>query len=591
MEFLSALTEFGFLQRALITAIIVGVLCGVVGAFTVLRGLALMGDAISHAVLPGVAVSFLLGISFFPGALVAGLITAGSIGYVSQKSRIKSDAAIGIVFTTMFALGVVLISVAPSSTDLTKILFGNLLAVRALDMWITIGVGVVVLALVALFFKELQASSFDPTWSRAYGLSTTALHYLLMGLLTLVTVASLQTVGIILVVAMLVIPASTAYLLTEKLAPMILVSAGLGAVASVIGMAFSYKFNIPSGATIVLTAASIFGLVFFTSRRLRGAARALPVVGVVALASIFMFAKIPGLASDSTIEDDVTIVASFSIVGDIAANVAGPDVAVHSIVPLGVDPHEYTPLPADIEATTRADAVFYNGLNMEAGDGWFEALIEITGKEMGSPQFVEVSRGVDPMVLSERGGAGENTEHEINPHAFLDPNVGMVYTENIRDALVEIDPANAETYERNAAEYLSKLRAIDTDYRAKLGEIPDEAKLLVTSENAYQYMAAQYGLETGYIWAIDTEENGSPSQIMNLVALIESRSVPALFVESNVDVRPMQTVAEETGIPITGTIFSDELGKPGEVGGTYLKMLEHNLSEIHAGLMGVSAND
>src|SRR5690625_2950269 len=148
VEFLEALTQFGFLQRALITAVIVGILCGVVGAFTVLRGLALMGDAISHAVLPGVAVSFLLGISFFPGALVAGLVTAGAIGYVNQKSRIKSDAAIGIVFTTMFALGVVLISLAPSSTDLTKILFGNLLAVRPSDMWITIGVDAAVLTVV-----------------------------------------------------------------------------------------------------------------------------------------------------------------------------------------------------------------------------------------------------------------------------------------------------------------------------------------------------------------------------------------------------------------------------------------------------------
>src|SRR5690625_4803484 len=120
-----------------------------------------MGDAISHAVLPGVAVSFIFQISFFPGALVAGLLTAGAIGYVNQKSRIKSDAAIGIVFTTMFALGIVLISLAPSSTDLTKILFGNLLAVRPSDMWITIGVGAAVLTVVFLFFKELQASSLD----------------------------------------------------------------------------------------------------------------------------------------------------------------------------------------------------------------------------------------------------------------------------------------------------------------------------------------------------------------------------------------------------------------------------------------------
>ncbi|HLS03476.1 MAG TPA: zinc ABC transporter substrate-binding protein [Actinomycetales bacterium] len=582
MEFLEALTQFGFLQRALITAVIVGILCGVVGAFTVLRGLALMGDAISHAVLPGVAVSFLLGISFFPGALAAGLITAGAIGYVNQKSRIKSDAAIGIVFTTMFALGVVLISLAPSSTDLTKILFGNLLAVRQLDMWITIGVGAVVLTLVTLFFKELQASSFDPTWSRAYGLSTTALHYLLMGLLTLVTVASLQTVGIILVVAMLVIPASTAYLLTEKLGPMILLSAALGAISGVIGMTFSFTFNVPSGATIVLASAVIFAAAFFISRRLIGARRLLPVIGVTTLASVLMFAKVPGLAAEKEIKDDIAIVASFSIVADIAANVAGPDVQLHSIVPIGVDPHEYTPLPNDIEAATEADVVFYNGLNMEVGDGWFESLVDIAGKEMDSAQVVEVSTGVEPMYLTTTEGG----EHEVNPHAFLDPNVGMIYTENIRDALIQIDPDHASAYSERAADYLAQLEAIDTDYRTKLDEIPQEQRVLVTSENAYQYLADRYGLTTGYIWAIDTEEQGSPTQITDLVELIHERSIPAVFVESNVDTRPMETVAAEAGVPIAGTLFSDELGKPGEVGGTYLKMLEHNLAQVHAGLTG-----
>src|SRR5690625_308312 len=151
-----------------------------------------MGDAISHAVLPGVAVSFIFQISFFPGALIAGLLTAGAIGYVSQKSRIKSDAAIGIVFTTMFALGVVLISLAPSSTDLTKILFGNLLAVRPSDMWITSGVGSDVLTVVFLFFKEKKDSDFDPTWAAAYGLSTAGRLYKLTTELTLMTVASVH---------------------------------------------------------------------------------------------------------------------------------------------------------------------------------------------------------------------------------------------------------------------------------------------------------------------------------------------------------------------------------------------------------------
>src|SRR5690625_4212661 len=341
-----------------------------------------MGDAISHAVLPGVAVSFIFQISFFPGALVAGLLTAGAIGYVNQKSRIKSDAAIGIVFTTMFALGIVLISLAPSSTDLTKILFGNLLAVRPSDMWITIGVGDAVLTVVFLFFKELQASSFDPTCAAAYGLSTAGLHYLLMALLTLVTVASLQTVGIILVVAMLVIPASTAYLLTERLTTMTLLSAALGALASVVGMALVTRSTFPRAPQSCWPApccshsrssspraTAWWGAPATASRKKASSmfSKFLPLSAVVALAVSACGTSAVG--GEAEIEDGVAIVATFSVVADIAANIAGSDASVHSIVPLGVDPHEYTPLAADIEKTTTADIVFFNGLNMEVGDG------------------------------------------------------------------------------------------------------------------------------------------------------------------------------------------------------------------------------
>jgi len=290
----------------------------------------------------------------------------------------------------------------------------------------------------------------------------------------------------------------------------------------------------------------------------------------------------PGGGSGNDIKDGVQVVATFSIVADIASNIAGPDAQMHSIVPLGVDPHEYTPLAADIEATTRADIVFFNGLNMEVGDGWFDALIDTADKSVDSEQVVEVSVGVEPMYLSDADGS----EHEINPHAFLDPNVGMIYAENIRDGLSAIDPKNAADYEARTDEYLNTLKKIDEEYREKFAEIPDAHRVLVTSENAYQYMAERYGITTGYIWAIDTDEQGSPEQITSLVSLIRERDVPAVFVESNVDIRPMETVATEANVEIAGTIFSDELGEPGKTGGTYVDMLEHNLAEIHAGLTG-----
>ncbi|ANS74572.1 manganese ABC transporter permease [Paenibacillus yonginensis] len=260
MKFIYALLEYPFLQNALITSVMVGIICGVIGCFIILRGMALMGDAISHAVLPGVALSYMLGINFLIGAVVTGVLTALGIGYVSQSSRIKNDSAIGIVFTAFFALGIILITYAQSSSDLYHILFGNVLAVRAADMQITFIIGLLILLLVYLFYKELLVSSFDPTMAKAYGLPNRLIHYFLMTLLTLVTVVSLQTVGIILVVAMLITPASTAYLLTNRLSVMILLSSGLGAVAAAAGLFFSYHYNLASGAAIVLASAVMFTL-------------------------------------------------------------------------------------------------------------------------------------------------------------------------------------------------------------------------------------------------------------------------------------------------------------------------------------------
>lgn len=264
-QFISDLMNYSFLQNALITSIIVGVTSGIIGSFITLKGMSLIGDAISHAVLPGVAISYMVGVNFFSGAVVAGLLTALGINYLDQNSRIKSDSAIGIVFSAFFALGIILIQKAQSAIDLTSILFGNVLTVSDTNRHITMFVGATVILVVVLFYKELLITTFDPTMAKAYGLPVKMINYGIMILLTLVSVASLQTVGVILVVSLLITPASTAYLLTSSLSKMIGLSALLGAVAAVIGLYFSFTYNLPSGAIIVLAASAMFVLAFLFS--------------------------------------------------------------------------------------------------------------------------------------------------------------------------------------------------------------------------------------------------------------------------------------------------------------------------------------
>ncbi|WP_068672892.1 metal ABC transporter substrate-binding protein [Oceanobacillus sp. Castelsardo] len=281
-------------------------------------------------------------------------------------------------------------------------------------------------------------------------------------------------------------------------------------------------------------------------------------------------------------EDALKVVTSFTLLEDIVHQIGGEHVEIHNLVPIGTDPHEYEPLPEDIKKATDADILFYNGLNLEGGEhGWFFKMMDTVGQK--DENIFELTKGVEPEYLI---GKGEE-EHEINPHAFLDPNVGMIIAENTRDALMKVDPENKAEYEKNADAYMAELKEIDEEYKNKIAEIPEENRILVTSERAFQYMADRYGLEEGYIWEIDTEENGSPEQIKSLVSFLKEHNVPALFLETNVDSRPMETVSKESGVDIyKDKIFSDEIGKKGEAGDTYIKFLEYNIDKIYNGLNG-----
>ncbi|HDC8601005.1 TPA: metal ABC transporter permease [Staphylococcus aureus] len=274
LEFVEHLFTYQFLNRALITSIIVGIVCGTVGSLIVLRGLSLMGDAMSHAVLPGVALSFLFGIPMFVGALITGMIASIFIGYITSSSKTKPDAAIGISFTAFLASGIIIISLINTTTDLYHILFGNLLAITNSAFLTTIVIGSIVLILIIIFYRPLMISTFDPTFSRMSGLNTTLLHYFVMLLLSLVTVASIQTAGIILVVALLITPASTAFLISKKLYSMMIIASLISVISSIVGLYYSYIYNIPSGATIVLCTFVIYIITLFftkfTNRKKRG---------------------------------------------------------------------------------------------------------------------------------------------------------------------------------------------------------------------------------------------------------------------------------------------------------------------------------
>ncbi|AGK72009.1 metal ABC transporter substrate-binding lipoprotein [Streptococcus cristatus] len=284
-------------------------------------------------------------------------------------------------------------------------------------------------------------------------------------------------------------------------------------------------------------------------------------------------------SSTETGSSKLNVVATNSIIADITKNIAGDKINLHSIVPVGQDPHEYEPLPEDVKKTSQADLIFYNGINLETGgNAWFTKLVE-NAKKKENKDYYAVSEGVDVIYLE-----GQSEKGKEDPHAWLNLENGIIYAQNIAKRLSEKDPANKETYEKNLKAYVEKLSNLDKEAKEKFNNIPEEKKMIVTSEGCFKYFSKAYNVPSAYIWEINTEEEGTPDQIKSLVEKLRKTKVPSLFVESSVDDRPMKTVSKDTNIPIYAKIFTDSVAEEGEEGDSYYSMMKYNLEKIAEGL-------
>lgn len=299
---------------------------------------------------------------------------------------------------------------------------------------------------------------------------------------------------------------------------------------------------------------------------------ALLTLAIIALAAC-------GSSNKSSDSGKLKVVATNSIIADITKNIAGDHIDLHSIVPVGKDPHEYEPLPEDVKKTSKADLIFYNGINLETGgNAWFTKLVKNAHKTENKDYFA-VSDGVDVIYLE-----GESEKGKEDPHAWLNLENGVIFAKNIAKQLIAKDPANKETYEKNLADYTAKLEALDKEAKEKFNNIPADKKMIVTSEGCFKYFSKAYGVPSAYIWEINTEEEGTPDQIKNLVEKLRQTKTPSLFVESSVDDRPMKTVSKDTNIPIYAKIFTDSIAEEGQDGDSYYSMMKYNLDKIAEGL-------
>jgi len=269
LTWLTAPFTYEFMQRSLLVTVVASIVCALLSCWLVLIGWSLLGDAVSHAVLPGVVLSYIVGIPFAAGALVFGFGAVALIGAVRDTTRLKEDAVIGVVFTTLFAIGLVLVSVTPSHIDLSHILFGNLLGVTDADIWQVVVLGALTTAVLVVKRRDLTLLAFDPVHAHAIGLSPRRLRALLLAALAITVVVALQAVGVILVVAMVITPGATAFLLTDRISRMLVIAPAVAALCAVAGMYASYYLDASSAGMIVLMQGLAFGVAYAATWRTR----------------------------------------------------------------------------------------------------------------------------------------------------------------------------------------------------------------------------------------------------------------------------------------------------------------------------------
>lgn len=278
-----------------------------------------------------------------------------------------------------------------------------------------------------------------------------------------------------------------------------------------------------------------------------------------------------GLTAALATAQPFKVVTTFTVIQDIAQNVAGDKAVVESITKPGAEIHDYQPTPKDVIKAQSADLVLWNGMNLET---WFERFFE----NVKDKPAVVVTEGITPIPIAE----GEY-EGKPNPHAWMSTDNALIYIENIRAALVKYDPANAETYNKNAADYAAKVKAIAEPLRKRLDFIPEQQRWLVTSEGAFSYLAKDYNLKELYIWAINSEEQGSPKQVKKVIDAVKANKIPVVFSESTISAKPAKQVAKESGAKYGGVLYVDSLSaKDGKVP-TYLDLLNVTISTIVEG--------
>jgi ABC-type Zn uptake system ZnuABC Zn-binding protein ZnuA/ABC-type Mn2+/Zn2+ transport system permease subunit len=540
--------HYAFVQRGLWEVLLLSAAAGLIGTWIVLRGLAFYAHAIGTATFPGLVVADGVGFAPLIGAFGTAAVFALAVAFLGRRRRDEYQSFTALVLVGALALGVILASdVFHSGSNVETLLFGSLLLIGDRDLVLAAAASATAIVATMALGRRWLAAGFDPATARALGARSALPEVLLLVLVAITVVASLATLGALLVSALLVLPAATARLWTRTLGAWQLASIALAAAEGTAGLWLAVQANVPPGAAIAVVAGAVFALA------------AIPRVAPVLAASTLL------LAGCGSTVNHASVVATTTQIGDWTRVVAGNAVSVHQILQPNTDPHEYEPRPADVQATSGARLVLENGDGL---DHWMAKVVSSAG---GHPRVVDL-------------GAVVPVKRSHDPHWWHDPRNAEAAVTAIRDALVRAEPGSGATFRRNAAAYEKRLRVLDRSIATCFARIPSAERKLVTDHDAFGYFAQRYGIKIvgAVIPSLTTAAQPSAGDTAKLIALVRREHVRAIFPESSINPRLAQTVARATGAASSYTLYGDTLG----LGQTYLEMERANADRMIRGFTG-----
>ena len=579
-----------------------------------LRRMSLTGDAMSHAILPGVAVGFLVfGLDLVPmtvGGLIAGLVVAFGAGAISRLTIQREDASLAAFYLISLALGVLIVSLRGSSVDLMHVLFGSVLGLTD-EAILVISVTVVAsLISLAVFWRALVAECLDPIFLRSVSRLGPAVHFVFLAVVVLNLVGGFLALGTLLSVGLMMLPAAAARFWTQRVETMALVAIFIAMTSSVSGLLVSYHAA-PAlrPRHRVERRRRLCRLPCFRDNRnsqkphhQRSSSYSLKEILLKALTPALMLAAL-ALAPLPALADPLKVVASFSVIGDFAEQVGGDRIALTTLVGANGDIHVYEPTPADAVAMSKADVVLVNGLALE---GFLDRLVAASGSKA---PLIELSDGIDPIANGEdedhdHEGDADDHDHEqededhdhadedghhhhgaFDPHAWQSVANAEIYVKNVEAAFCAADPDGCETYSANAAAYLDALSALDDNIHAMMDAIPADKRTVITSHDAFAYFGSEYGLKFLSPQGVSTDAEPSAADVATLIRQIRDAHAAAIFTENVSDPRVIEQIAMETGVNVGGELYA-LLSGPDAPAADYVEMMRHNAETISAAIQG-----